>query len=104
MAARRLVRPARRGGSGAGMLVAGIAALAGVGLIAGAAKKAPQREYERVGADELPSVGDFERELEALGVTANDTPTGEAPQLSESPDGTRIEVIDTTAEPARVVS
>lgn len=105
MGTRRLVRSGRsRGGSGgAGLLVAGIAAIAGVGLIASANKKAAAREYERVGEDELPSVGDFERQLEALQASGH-TPTGDPAQLEESDEGLRIDVIETTAEPAPVVS
>ena len=101
MGARRLVRPSKRGGSGAGLLLAGIAAVAGVGLIASASKKATRNEYERVGEDELPSVGDFERELEASGGVTHE---GEAMRLEEGDDGLRIDVIDTVSEPARTVS
>lgn len=107
MGARRLVRPSRRaGGSGGGaLLLAGIAAVAGVGLIAGSnRKKQLQPDYERVGADELPAIGDFERELEASGGSVDVTQEGEMPRLEEGDDGVRIEVIDTVSEPARKVS
>jgi hypothetical protein len=87
------------------VLLAGLACFAGVGLVAaGSRKKVRPGEYERLGADELPAVGDFERELEATGRSPGDASEGEAPRLEEGADGVQVQVIDTTAEPARVVS
>lgn len=106
MGARRLVRPSKRagGGSGAGLLIAGVAAFAGVGLIAASSRKKASQEYERVGADELPQIGDFEGALEAAGRSHDVTQQGEAPRLDEGDDGLRMDVIDTAGEPARVDS
>jgi hypothetical protein len=74
------------------MVLAGLAALGGLALIAGARMQATSDE---LGDDELPQPDDFRRELESLGLDADGKPLA----LGEP-----RQVIDVLAEPVAAPS
>lgn len=98
-------RLGRRGGSGAGALLGFAAAVGGVALLVGAGRKQEQRqESTRLQPGELPSVSDFQKQLEALGIPfpGDEQAATSPPRLEQDNGGVRVEVIDTTATPAPV--